>query len=338
MSNGTVQLTTERLILRRHILEDALLLHQNFGLDPEMFRYSGWNPYASKEAAEETVRQFMDSYSDKHFYGWAIEFDGRLIGTIGAYDYDPETDSIEVGCSIERKSWGNGFAGEAVRAVIRYLTEQEGIRCVKAWCAAENIGSRKVMERAGMTRVSTEKDALEIEGRKYDKQNYRITMLRVRKAEACDYEQIMKIYRFAQDFMIEAGNPNQWGHFYPAPELVKDDIEQEVCHVIADEETVHGVFALFRGQEPTYRYIENGSWPNDEPYVTIHRIAGDGQAHGIFRCAADYCKSISSNVRIDTHENNTTMQRQIEKAGFKRCGTIYVEDGSPRIAYQWTAD
>ncbi|MBE6046792.1 MAG: N-acetyltransferase, partial [Clostridiales bacterium] len=59
---------------------------------------------------------------------------------------------------------------------------------------------------------------------------------------------------------------------------------------------------------------------------------------GIFRCAANYCKSISPNVRIDTHENNTTMQRQIEKAGFERCGIIYVEDGSPRIAYQWTAD
>ena len=163
-------------------------------------------------------------------------------------------------------------------------------------------------------------------------------MLRVRKAEVSDYEQIMKIYRFAQDFMIEAGNPNQWGHFYPAPELVKSDIEQGVCHVIADEETVHGVFALFGGQEPTYRCIENGSWLNDEPYVTIHRIAGDGQAHGIFRCAADYCKSISPNVRIDTHENNITMQRQIEKAGFKRCGTIYVENGSPRIAYHWAAD
>ena len=163
-------------------------------------------------------------------------------------------------------------------------------------------------------------------------------MLRARKAEASDYGQIMKIYRFAQDYMIAVGNPNQWGHFYPAPELVRSDIEHGKCHVIADEETVHGIFALFTGEEPTYRHIENGSWLNDELYVTIHRIAGDGHAHGVFRCAADYCKSISSNVRIDTHENNTTMQRQIEKAGFKRCGIIYVEDGSPRIAYQWATD
>ena len=69
---------------------------------------------------------------------------------------------------IQRANWGQGFAGEAVKAVIAYLMEQEGIKCVKAWCAADNIGSRKIMERAGMTHVSTEKGALETEGRKYD--------------------------------------------------------------------------------------------------------------------------------------------------------------------------
>ena len=337
MSKGTIQLTTERLVLRRHMEEDALLLHQNFGMDPEMFRYSGWNPYATEQMALESVRQFIDSYEDTHFYGWAIEHDGRLLGTLGAYDYNSETDSIEIGCSIQRACWGQGFAGEAVKAAISYLTEQEEIKCVKAWCAADNAGSRKIMERAGMRHVSTEKGALEIEGRKYDRENYVKTMLRVRRAEASDHQQIMKIYRYAQDSMIEAGNPNQWGHFYPAPELVGSDIDQGVCYLITDDETVHGVFALFAGDEPTYRYIENGRWLNDSPYVTIHRIAGDGQAHGIFRCATNYCKSISQNVRIDTHENNTIMQRQIEKAGFKRCGIIYVEDGSPRIAYQWTA-
>ena len=56
------------------------------------------------------------------------------------------------------------------------VTEQEGIRCVKAWCAADNVGSRKVMERAGMTRVSAEKGALVIDGREYDKQNYEVLL------------------------------------------------------------------------------------------------------------------------------------------------------------------
>ena len=36
-------------------------------------------------------------------------------------------------------------------------------------------------------------------------------------------------------------------------------------------------------------------------------------------------------------ETEPLRQRQIEKNGFIRCGTIYVEDGSPRIAYHWTS-
>ena len=178
MSKGTIQLATDRLVLRRYIEEDALLLHQNFGLDPEMFKYSGWNPYATLEEAKEAVRQFIDSYGDEHFYGWAIEHEGRLVGTVGAYDYDPETNSIEIGCSIERKNWGKGFAGEAIKIVIAYLMDQEEIQCIKAWCAADNIGSRRIMESAGMIQASIEKDALEINERKYDKLNYKLIIER----------------------------------------------------------------------------------------------------------------------------------------------------------------
>ncbi len=135
MSKGTIQIETDRLLLRQHVIEDAVLLHQNFGLDSEMFRYSGWNPYVTQAAAEEAVRHFIDSYTDEHFYGWAVEYDGILVGTIGAYDYDPASNTIEIGCSIERASWGKGFASEAIEAVLAYLTEHEGIQCVTAWCA-----------------------------------------------------------------------------------------------------------------------------------------------------------------------------------------------------------
>ena len=153
-------------------MEDAEILYQNFGLDFEMVRYSGWNPYATKEAAEEAVSRFINSYEDEHFYGWAIDYEGGLIGTVGAYDFDLESQSVEIGCSIQRAYWGKGFASEAINAVIDYLVRDEGIKCVKAWCAAENVGSRRIMEKAGMRCISVEKDALEINGMKHDKLNY----------------------------------------------------------------------------------------------------------------------------------------------------------------------
>lgn len=162
-------------------------------------------------------------------------------------------------------------------------------------------------------------------------------MLHIKDAIALDFEKIMKIYEYAQDYMIRSGNPTQWGHFYPDPALIQSDICRNVCKVIYDETGIHGVFALFDGADPTYALIENGNWLNNAPYLTIHRLAGDGQVHGLFRCAADYCKAISQNIRIDTHADNQTMQKLIEKNGFTRCGIIHVKDGTPRIAYQWTA-
>ncbi len=67
---------------------------------------------------------------------------------------------------------------------------------------------------------------------------------------------------------------------------------------------------------------------------TLHRVAGDGKAHGIFDAIAKFCEQKISHLRIDTHEDNKVMQHLIEKNGFQRCGIIYVEDGSPRIAYE----
>lgn len=171
--SGTVELKTERLILRRYRNEDAEVLHRNFGLDPDMFRYSGWNPYATEEMAEETVREFIGSYEEEHFYGWAVEHGRRMIGTVGAYDYDAGTDSVELGISIERGSWGKGYASEAIACVLKYLTEQEQIKTVKAWCASENIGSAKAMEKAGMKQVGFEPEGLEVEGKKYGKMIFR---------------------------------------------------------------------------------------------------------------------------------------------------------------------
>lgn len=167
--HGTVELASRWLTIRRYEQEDAKLIYEGLGRDEEMFRYTGWNPYATAEMAEETVREFIDSYDNPHFYGWALELEGILVGTIGAYDYDPESNSIEVGISIIRSFWGHGYATEALTVVLKYLTENEMIAHVTAWCASDNLGSRKAMEKAGMKLVRTEAGGLEVDGEVYDK-------------------------------------------------------------------------------------------------------------------------------------------------------------------------
>ena len=158
-------------------------------------------------------------------------------------------------------------------------------------------------------------------------------MLTIRHTTMEDLPTIMGIYKIAQDFMIKTGNPNQWMHAHPAEELVKEDIENGINRVIEEDGRICGVFALIEGKDPTYGYIEGGEWLNDDPYVTIHRIASDQTARGIFECALKYCLTYEKNVRIDTHEDNKVMQGLVEKNGFKKCGIIYLKNGSPRIAF-----
>lgn len=167
---GTKELYTKRLLLRPYKEEDATVLHQKFGCNPAMFEYSGWNPYATIDMAKDTVERFIDNYKDPHFYGWAIEMNGELVGTIGAYDYDGN--QIEVGLSIDEDHWNQGIASEALDAVLRFLHDEEGVPHIVAWCANRNIGSQKAMEKAGMGFKEIQCKALEIDDVVYDKLIY----------------------------------------------------------------------------------------------------------------------------------------------------------------------
>ena len=123
--------------------------------------------------AEEAVRQFIGRYNDPGFYEWAVGFQGRLIGTVGAYDHDAGKNQIEIGISIGRASWGKGFAAEALTGVLRYLTGHEGVEAVSACCAAENTGSMRAMIKAGMKQTAVAKDDLAVDGKPYDKPVFR---------------------------------------------------------------------------------------------------------------------------------------------------------------------
>lgn len=113
-AHGTVELWTERMVLRRYCPEDAEPLYRRLRTDPETARYSGWIPYATLEMAKDTVPRFIDGYDDAHVYAWVMDVDDVVIGTIGAYDY--KDDRIDVGFGVVRGWQGLGYATDS-RAV-----------------------------------------------------------------------------------------------------------------------------------------------------------------------------------------------------------------------------
>ena len=152
-------------------------------------------------------------------------------------------------------------------------------------------------------------------------------------AQLPDLGRIQEIYGYAREFMAKHGNPNQWGKTYPPIEQLRRDITEEKLFVITDERVVHGVFVFWIGEDPTYKKID-GTWRSDSPYGTIHRIAGDSSG-GILKTAVAFAEEKIGHLRMDTHEDNRVMQSALAKMGFQPSGIIYLEDGSPRIAYDY---
>ena len=158
----------------------------------------------------------------------------------------------------------------------------------------------------------------------------------IRTAQPRDLARILEIYDYARGFMERTGNASQWGKHFPPEELLREDIRAQRLFVIEENGAVHGVFAFIIGDDPTYQTIEQGSWLAGGAYGTIHRIAASGEVPGVFNTAIDYCKTRINNLRIDTHENNRVMQHLITKSGFTFCGHITADDGTDRLAYQYT--
>lgn len=158
----------------------------------------------------------------------------------------------------------------------------------------------------------------------------------IRSARREDLPAIQLIYTSARKYMRANGNHKQWIHGYPDDELLLSDIGKNQLFVI--EKAVDGIicaaFAFIIGDDPTYSYIEGGSWLSDTAYGTIHRIASDGTERDILRQAVRFCEEQIRHLRIDTHQDNHIMQQVILRNGFERRGIIYLEDGSPRIAYE----
>ncbi len=157
--------------------------------------------------------------------------------------------------------------------------------------------------------------------------------IRIRHSKVNDLPRMAEIYAMARRFMARNGNATQWGSGYPSSELLLADIERGVSYIIEVEGKAVATFAFIQGDDPTYARIE-GEWPDNAPYGTIHRLASDGSVRGTADACLAFCRSICSNIRIDTHADNLPMLRWIEKSGFRFCGIIHVSDGTPRRAFQ----
>lgn len=149
---GTTELRTRRLVLRRFELSDAEAVFEAFGGDSENARYTGFAPCATPRLTRTFLAENERRYAeDRSWYSWAIALKGQVIGSIAAYDVDERNCSAEIGYTIGRAWTGNGYAKEALAAVISYLLQDVGVNRLFGWCDTRNVASAHVMASCGMS-------------------------------------------------------------------------------------------------------------------------------------------------------------------------------------------
>ncbi len=156
----------------------------------------------------------------------------------------------------------------------------------------------------------------------------------IRPAHKEDLKAILDVLDAAKWIMRASGNTRQWENGYPSEEVILHDIRKGYGYVVEAGSGPIGYFAFIPSPEPTYSYIEGGSWLDDSPYHVVHRVASYPHVHGVFRAIMDWCFSQDPNIRIDTHRDNRIMQHCILRYGFTYCGIIYLQSGDERLAYQ----
>jgi len=147
-------LETDRLRLRRFRADD-LLAFGAYRSQPGTARFQSWEaPFPEAEA-----RAFLAEMADAHpdtpgqWFQFAIarRDNDRLIGDV-ALRIDADDPSVsELGYTLDAGATGQGFAGEAITAVLAYAFDNRGKRLVEAWTDSRHARSLALLARLGFT-------------------------------------------------------------------------------------------------------------------------------------------------------------------------------------------
>lgn len=155
---GTKEIKTERLILRRFKPEDAEAMFDTWANDERVTRFLTWEPHGTLDVTEYIIDLWIKDYEKENTYQWAIEFEGKLIGSIGCVETNESNECGEIGYCIGYDYWGKGIMREAAKAVIDFLFREVNLHRIEILHATKNPASGKVAQKCGLTYEGTKRE------------------------------------------------------------------------------------------------------------------------------------------------------------------------------------
>jgi len=150
------ELSTERLILRKMDKSDVKTLFQ-FWSDHEVTKYMNMNSFQNIEQALYMINFLNNRFRNKEGIRWGMvrKEDNKLIGTCGFNTWIKRSSRGEIGYELGQKYWGNGYATEALKEVIRFGFEETHLNRVEAFVVPEAHRSIRVLEKLDFKKEGT---------------------------------------------------------------------------------------------------------------------------------------------------------------------------------------
>jgi len=165
------RLETERLILRGWQacdFEPLAAIHA----DPEVMTFLGG--VMKRNDAWRSLASLAGHWAIRGYGKWAVErkSDGAMMGRVGMIN--PEGwPGLEIGWTLGKQYWGQGYATEAAQAALRYAFLTQPVDRLISCIDANNLASQQVAMRIGETRDGT--SVLKIGGKEYPVDIWAIT-------------------------------------------------------------------------------------------------------------------------------------------------------------------
>jgi RimJ/RimL family protein N-acetyltransferase len=157
------QLHTERLLLRE-LRESDFEAYAGMMADPDVARFLSNGPITRVDAWR-SLASVIGHWALRGYGMWAVErkSDHMFVGRVGLWNPEGWV-GLEVGWTLARGFWGNGYATEAARAAMSYGFLTHDVSRLISVINPLNHHSQRVAERLGETR--TEQQEIEFHGEK----------------------------------------------------------------------------------------------------------------------------------------------------------------------------
>jgi RimJ/RimL family protein N-acetyltransferase len=147
-----------------------------YAADPEVIRFMFYGPRAAADT-HDYLQRMLQSQTETPRRTWEVAVVRTTDGQrIGAGDLTlKDVLAADLGYILARVAWGQGYATEIARLLLRAGFTQLGLQRIFAICDIHYLASARVLEKAGLRRETTLYRHKQAKGRWWDVYRYAIT-------------------------------------------------------------------------------------------------------------------------------------------------------------------